>query len=567
MLTHAFNTEPNNLKIFPSYNMTKFNSINKEPYILSLKFSKLALPYSSINNIILQIEYNSKFYRYDLSKKNYLHLPNPNIYNSHITLKIHLLYPFLQNLIIIGKGTLHLYREYLNLIIFNKIIKIALDEQKLNEIGIGTGLNNNEPNIEKKQGKLFVEGSLIKEKKVKDAINTNFCKINGSKLKFKNKKKIKSLKKAETKAAIKRMVTGNENKNKEEPFNENEKISYSRSERNMTTIEFQQNDEHLYDFINTSEMSEYCLTNFDSNNTIEKNEIKNINFNQNKLLNCLQNINNKRQLIKKGDNILIQIGSEIKKSHDDLKNMNKKYVNSFIEKNSKLKEKGIENANKYIWIKKNFVKIKSEFEKNQKEYEKKKSEVKNEISQAQKQIQNINKETDKYLNDLFNSIFCNNINLAKSKIEKDINEMVNIVKIIESEHIDILKGLTELEKKEAIFLLGLNRDDNSNIDDESRKTSIYSYNNGSNQRSPNAEEDSSSEDEESNKIIKIIEKCVNTYYNKKLIPKIQIEQIDTYHYSFEDLKIELVFDPEDENNLITSCGENFELWLVNHFSC
>jgi len=44
----------------------------------------------------------------------------------------------------------------------------------------------------------------------------------------------------------------------------------------------------------------------------------------------------------------------------------------------------------------------------------------------------------------------------------------------------------------------------------------------------------SSEDKESNTIILIIEKCVNSYYNKKLIPKIEIEQIDNYHYTFEN---------------------------------
>ena len=54
--------------------------------------------------------------------------------------------------------------------------------------------------------------------------------------------------------------------------------------------------------------------------------------------------------------------------------------------------------------------------------------------------------------------------------------------------------------------------------------------------------------------------------NKKLIPKIQIEQIDTYHYTFENLKVELAMDPKKENNLITSEGENFELWLVKNFA-
>ena len=35
---------------------------------------------------------------------------------------------------------------------------------------------------------------------------------------------------------------------------------------------------------------------------------------------------------------------------------------------------------------------------------------------------------------------------------------------------------------------------------------------------------------------------------------------------FENLKVELAMDPEKENNLITSEGENFELWLVKNFA-
>ena len=46
----------------------------------------------------------------------------------------------------------------------------------------------------------------------------------------------------------------------------------------------------------------------------------------------------------------------------------------------------------------------------------------------------------------------------------------------------------------------------------------------------------------------------------------QIEQIDIYHYTFVYLKVELSMDPEKENNLITSEGENFELWLVKNFT-
>ena len=77
--------------------------------------------------------------------------------------------------------------------------------------------------------------------------------------------------------------------------------------------------------------------------------------------------------------------------------------------------------------------------------------------------------------------------------------------------------------------------------------------------------DNSSEDKEQNNIIQIIEKCVRIHnIIKNLYQK--NEQIDTYHYTFGNLKVELDMDLEKENNLIAVEGENFELWLVKNFA-
>ena len=79
--------------------------------------------------------------------------------------------------------------------------------------------------------------------------------------------------------------------------------------------------------------------------------------------------------------------------------------------------------------------------------------------------------------------------------------------------------------------------------------------------------DNSSEDKEQNNIIQIIEKCVRIHnIIKNLYQKKKIEQIDTYHYTFGNLKVELDMDLEKENNLIIVEGENFELWLVKNFA-
>ena len=138
--------------------------------------------------------------------------------------------------------------------------------------------------------------------------------------------------------------------------------------------------------------------------------------------------------------------------------------------------------------------------------------------------------------------------------------MIEILSSLPTDKIDILKGLTNLEKQDAVLII------NSSLNKEAEKEMFNNENYNYDENDCKTENDDSSEDKESNTIIQIIEKCVNSYYNKKLIPKIQIEQIDTYHYTFENLKIELTLDQTRENNLVTSDGENFEAWLVNNFT-
>ena len=153
-----------------------------------------------------------------------------------------------------------------------------------------------------------------------------------------------------------------------------------------------------------------------------------------------------------------------------------------------------------------------------------------------------------------------NVNSKKNIKDNDLETMIEILSSLPTDKIDILKGLTNLEKQDAVLII------NSSLNKEIEKDMFNNENYNCYENDSKTENDDSSEDKESNTIIQIIEKCVNSYYNKKLIPKIQIEQIDTYHYTFENLKIELALDPNKENNLVTSEGENLETWLVNNFT-
>ena len=173
------------------------------------------------------------------------------------------------------------------------------------------------------------------------------------------------------------------------------------------------------------------------------------------------------------------------------------------------------------------------------------------------------KESDYFNSNKFipsNNNSLHNVNTKKNIKDNDLETMIEILSSLPTDKIDILKGLTNLEKQDAVLII------NSSLNKEAEKEMFNNENYNYDENDCKTENNDSSEDKESNTIIQIIEKCVNSYYNKKLIPKIQIEQIDTYHYTFENLKIELTLDPNKENNLVASEGENFETWLVNNFT-
>jgi hypothetical protein len=323
------------------------------------------------------------------------------------------------------------------------------------------------------------------------------------------------------------------------------------------------------------------------NNKINKN------FN-NDLINKLKEIKIKDEIYKNNEDVNIDLLKNIS-SNIDIKEqkLNKIYQDYYNNKNnsiSLLKEKGIQSYKNYNEVKKVLRVTQNEYDENKKKYDKRKKEINEELNNIINNSTNdktsSQNDSIKTLNDLFfslsytvkkikksdynkfinnNNHFNINANAKKNIKDNDLQTMIEILSSFPTDKIDILKGLTNLEKQDAVLIINSNL---NKVFEEEKKMNLYNnenYNFDENEFKRD-DNDDSSEDKESNTIIKIIEKCVNSYYNKKLIPKIQIEQIDTYHYTFENLKVELAMDPEKENNLITSGGENFEFWLVKNFA-
>ena len=346
------------------------------------------------------------------------------------------------------------------------------------------------------------------------------------------------------------------------------------------------NFSHLSSFEqNNEKISKNMHDNINSNNKHFYDNTTNKNFN-NDLINKLKGIKIKDQIYKNenikeiNSDLLKNISLNIDRGEQEL---NKIYQDYYNEKNNEieiLKEKGIQSYKNYIELKKILKSEQNEYLENNKNYEKLKNEInkdlQNEIDNNNNYLKNNSnktlnelffslsfKESDYFNNNKFiNNNNINNINNTKKNIkDNDLETMVEILSSLPTDKIDILKGLTNLEKQDAVLII------NSNLNkDLEEKNLLNNENYNFDENENKTENEDSSEDQESNTIIQIIEKCVNSYYNRKLIPKIQIEQIDTYHYTFENLKIELALDPDKENNLITSDGENFETWLVKNFA-
>jgi hypothetical protein len=142
-------TEPNCIKEYLSQNILS----TKEIFFISIKFSKITLPYVSLKDLIIQVEYQNKFYRYFIFSKKPLYLPYPNNINQKNKIKIYISL----NSSIIGKGSFHINKENIKAKVFNKIIKINLSKEKLNEMG----LIQKKGDITEINGTIFIEGNVI----------------------------------------------------------------------------------------------------------------------------------------------------------------------------------------------------------------------------------------------------------------------------------------------------------------------------------------------------------------------------------------------------------------------
>ena len=589
-------TEPNCIKEYVNQNILQ----TKEIFLISMKFSKITLPFLSPKDIKIQVEYQKKFYRYYIFSKKPLYLPYPNNINEKNKIKLHLLYNLPKKTIIIGKGSFHINRDNIIAKIFNKIIKITLNREKLVEI------NANQKKGENTEinGTIFIEGNIIN----KNSLNKQNCYLNT------NYNMNNSTNKANSKSSyniVNKELKNNLNKVKNKKIKKikEEKILIGNRKRTNNKIGKRFNfdldliDDNSIKFNylsrkdisnNSNNLSQFS---FDNNDKISKNIQENINNNlnffnnkinknfNNDLINKLKGIKIKDQLFQNKN--LKDINTDFLKnisSNIDIKEqeLNKIYQNYYNAKNKEielLKEKGIQKYKNYIEIKKALKVAQIEYEENKKKYEKIKKDINAEF---QKVIDSHNdylkNNSNKALNELFFSLSfkesdyfnnkfinnnnnVNNLNAKKNIKDNDLETMIEILSSLPSDKIDILKGLTNLEKQDAVLIIN----SNLNKDLEEEKNIFNNENYNFDENDIKNENDDSSEDKESNTIIQIIEKCVNSYYNKKLIPKIQIEQIDTYHYTFENLKIELKLDPNKENNLITNEGESFESWLVKHF--
>ena len=187
-------------------------------------------------------------------------------------------------------------------------------------------------------------------------------------------------------------------------------------------------------------------------------------------------------------------------------------------------------------------------------------EIKREVFKGRKKLRNKQNDLQKTIHD--NSEFNKKVIDNIVRYRNEVNEMkeklgvsgVDKVKEGDDENNE-MKMMCELLRK--AFAMGINVFDGL---DEDEKTAM--------KRLLGVQEEDENENEIGSKIIALIENDVNELFSQKMITNVNIDQINTYQYSFTDDKGSKLITFKIENDKLYSIqGEGFDEWLIKNFAC
>jgi hypothetical protein len=184
-------------------------------------------------------------------------------------------------------------------------------------------------------------------------------------------------------------------------------------------------------------------------------------------------------------------------------------------------------------------------------------EIKKEVFKGRKELRNKQNELQKtiHANSEFNKKVIDNI----VNYRNEVNEMkeklgMNDVNKVDDEDTD-MKMMCELLRK--AIANGVNVFEGLDEDEKINMKKILGI-----------QEEDDNENEIGSKIIALIENDVNELFSQKMITNVNIDQINTYQYSFTDDKGSKLITFKIENDKLYSVqGEGFDEWLIKNFAC
>jgi hypothetical protein len=240
--------------------------------------------------------------------------------------------------------------------------------------------------------------------------------------------------------------------------------------------------------------------------------------------------------------------SILPKDIDKLKQMNEMLYDKYSELKTKYTEMltALTNENEEMrrkakWYYDNYKQIKKEVFKGRKE-------LRNKQNDLQKVIHANSEFNKKVIDNIVR--YRNEVNELKEKMGVNGVDQANI-----NDNDNEMKMMCELLGK--AFMNGVNVCEGL---DEDERTAL--------KRLIGVQEEDDNENEIGSKIIALIENDVNELFSQKMITNVNIDQINTYQYSFTDDKGSKLITFKIENDkLYSDQGEGFDEWLIKNFAC
>ena len=190
-------------------------------------------------------------------------------------------------------------------------------------------------------------------------------------------------------------------------------------------------------------------------------------------------------------------------------------------------------------------------------------QIKKEVFKGRKELRNKQNDLQKVIhaNSEFNKKVIDNIVLYRNEVNELKEKMgvngVDQANIHDNDNDSEMKMMCELLRK--AFMNGVNVCEGM---DENERTALKRL------IGVQEEDDNDNENEIGSKIIALIENDVNELFSQKMITNVNIDQINTYQYSFTDDKGSKLITFKIENDkLYSDQGEGFDEWLIKNFAC